>query len=215
MISVVIADDHHLVRQGIRALLEKAGDMQVVGEAADGHEAVDLAARLQPDVLVLDIGMPRLSGIQAAEKLRSLNLPTKIIFLSMYSDPSIVRQALCCGVHGYLLKQSVTEELHLAVRAAVRGETYLCPVVSQTVLEGYLKYPAQGPDPLSMVTSREREVWQLIAEGNTNSEMAMKMNISEKTVEKHRASLMTKMDAHDVTALVRLAIKHDVVFLEN
>lgn len=215
MISVVIADDHHLVREGIRALLEKAGDMQVVAEAADGQQAVELAAALKPDVLVLDIGMPRLSGTQAAEKLRSLNLSTKTIFLSMYSDATIVRQALCCGAHGYLLKQSVTEELHLAVRAAVRGETYLSPVISQTVLEGYLKDPAQGPDPLNSVTSREREVWQLIAEGNTNSEMAMKMNISEKTVEKHRASLMDKLDAHDVTALVRLAIKHDVVFLDS
>ena len=215
MIRVIIADDHHLVRQGIRALLEKAGDMQVVGEAADGQEAIDLVRELQPDALVLDIGMPRLNGIQAAERVRALGVLTKIVVLSMYSDESVVRQALRCGVDGYLLKQSVTEELHLAIRAAQRGETYLSPAVSRPVLEDFLHSPNGGSDPLSAVTPREREVWQLIAEGNTNSEMAVKMNISEKTVEKHRTSLMNKLGAHDITALVRMAIKHGVVYLDD
>lgn len=215
MIRVLIADDHHLVRDGIRGLLDKAGDIEVVGEASDGQEAVELVLELQPEVLVLDIGMPRLNGSQAAERIRALDLPTRIVILSMYSDDSIVRQALRSGADGYLLKQSVTEELHLAIRSAVRGETYLSPAVSRSVMDEFLRDPADASDPLSMVTAREREVWQLIAEGNTNSEMAVKMNISEKTVEKHRASLMTKLDAHDVTALVRLAIKHGVIFLDN
>lgn len=215
MIRVVIADDHHLVRQGIRALLEKAGDMQVVGEAADGREAIDLVQELQPDALVLDIGMPRLNGIQAAERVRALGGCTKVVVLSMYSDESVVRQALRCGVNGYLLKQSVTEELHLAIRAAQRGETYLSPAVSRAVLEDFLHSAKGRSDPLSAITPREREVWQLIAEGNTNSEMAMKMNISEKTVEKHRSSLMNKLGVHEITALVRLAIKHGVVYLDD
>jgi DNA-binding NarL/FixJ family response regulator len=215
MIRVVVADDHHLVRQGIRALLEKAGDIEVIGEAADGQEAVDLVGSLKPDVLVLDIGMPRLNGTQAAEKVQALDVSTKVVILSMYSDDSIVKQTLRCGVKGYLLKQSVTEELHLAIRAAQRGQTYLSPAVSESVLVDCLRNNTDGSDSLDSLTMRERETWQLIAEGNTNCEIAFKLRISEKTVEKHRTSLMSKLGVHDVTALVRLAIKHGVVYLDN
>lgn len=215
MIRLVLAEDHHLVRQGIRALLEKAADIEVVGEAADGQEALDLVDRLEPDVLVLDIGMPRLGGSQVAERAAALDVPTKIVVLSMYSDESIVRQALRCGVKGYLLKQSVTEELHLAIRAAWRGETYLSPSVSNSVLADYLKYDTTELDLVDTLTSREREVWQLIAEGDTNGAMALKLHVSEKTIEKHRTSLMSKLDVHEVAGLVRLAIKHRVVYLDG
>lgn len=215
MIRTVVADDHHLVRQGICALLEKAGDIEVVGEAADGQEAVNLVISLKPDVLVLDIGMPRLSGTQAAERVRALDVPTKVLMLSMYSDDPIVRQALRCGATGYLLKQSVTEELHLAVRAVWRGDTYLSPAVSNSVLADYLKHNPGELEPVDTLTRREREVWQLIAEGNTNGEMALKLCLSEKTIQKHRTSLMSKLDVHDVAGLVRLAIKHGVVYLDG
>ncbi|MCA1554781.1 MAG: response regulator transcription factor [Chloroflexi bacterium] len=216
MVRVVIADDHHLVRQGIRALLEKANDIDVVGEAADGQEAVELVEKLVPDVLVIDISMPRLGGLQAIERVRGLRLPTQIVMLSMHSDEVMVRQALRKGARGYLLKRSVTEELLLAIRAASRSETYLSPAISRTVLEDFLTLP-NGADmsPLERLSPREREVLQLIAEGKTNSAIAGLMKISVKTVEKHRASLMAKLKVHDMVALVRIAIKHGLVTLDN
>jgi len=217
MIRVIVADDHHLVRQGIRALLEKADDIEVVGEAADGQEALHLVARLSPAVLVMDIAMPRLNGSETAARVRALGVGTQVVILSMYSDETLVRQALRNGARGYLLKSSVTEELLLAVRAASRGEIYLSPAISGFVLDGLLTPQADSGklSPIDQLTSREREVFQLIAEGNTNNQIAEILNVSEKTVEKHRASLMAKLDVHDVTALVRLAIKHGLIFLDR
>jgi DNA-binding NarL/FixJ family response regulator len=216
MIRVVLADDHHLVRTGIRALLEKAGDIEVVGEAADGQEAVELVERLQPDVLVIDIAMPRLTGIQALERVRTLGENTRVVILSMHSGGPLVRQALRAGAIGYLLKHSVTEELLLAVRAASRGETYLSPPVSSIVKDGYLNPQADEPtaDPMEQLTSREREVLHLIAEGHTNNEISELMNISVNTVEKHRTNLMTKLDIHDVAGLTLFAVKHGLIFLD-
>jgi DNA-binding NarL/FixJ family response regulator len=217
MIRVILADDHHLVRAGIRALLEKADDINIVGEAADGQEAIDLVERLTPDVLVIDIAMPRLNGIQAIERVRAMGLVTQIVILSMYSDETLVRQALQKGAIGYLLKRAVTEELLLAVRAASRGETYLSPAVSGIILEDFLTLQAASREanPFDQLTPREREVLQLIAEGHTNSAIAQIMNISVKTVERHRASLMAKLDVHDVAGLTRIAIKNSLVFLDE
>lgn len=217
MIRVIVADDHHLVRQGTRALLERAEDIQVVGEAADGQEAIQLVERLVPDVLVMDIAMPRLNGTEAAARVRALGVKTQVVILSMYSDETLVRQTLRNGAKGYLLKRSVTEELLLAVRSASRGEIYLSPAISGYVLEDFLTTPIEASKlrPIDQLTPREREVLQLIAEGNTNSQIADKMNVSEKTVEKHRASLMTKLNVHDVAGLVRLAIKHGLIFLDQ
>jgi DNA-binding NarL/FixJ family response regulator len=216
MIRVVLADDHHLVRTGIRALLEKAGDIEVIGEAADGQAAVELVEQLQPDVLVIDIAMPRLTGIQALGRVRSMGNDTRVVILSMHSGAPLVRQALRAGAIGYLLKHSVSEELLLAIRAASRGEVYLSPPVSGIVMDGYLDQQAAGPtaDPLEQLTSREREVLHLIAEGHTNNEISELMNISINTVEKHRANLMTKLDIHDVAGLTLFAIKHGLIFLE-
>jgi DNA-binding NarL/FixJ family response regulator len=214
-IRVIVADDHHLVRQGIRALLEKADDIEVVAEAADGQEAVGLVERLAPDVLLMDIAMPRLSGIQAVGRVRALGVGTQVVILSMYSDEALVRQALRSGVQGYLLKRSVSEELLLAIRAASRGETYLSPGICRSVVADFLarQTDADKLSPFERLTSREREVLQLISEGHTNNAIAQALKVSAKTVEKHRANLMSKLRVHDLAGLIRAAIKHGLIFL--
>jgi DNA-binding NarL/FixJ family response regulator len=212
MIRVIIADDHHLVRQGIRALLEKASDIQVIAEAADGREAVELAERLTPEVLVMDIAMPRLDGIQATRQIQDLGLATQVVILSMYSDEALVRRALRNGARGYLLKRSVSEELWLAVRAASRGEIYLGPPISKSVLGDFFQAEVEERSVFDRLTPREREVLQLIAEGHTNRAIAQILRISVKTVEKHRANLMSALDVHDLAGLVRIAIDHGLVF---
>ncbi len=214
MIRVIVADDHHLVRQGIRALLEKADDIEVVGEAADGQEAIELVQRLAPDVLVLDIAMPRLNGTQTTARVRALGVATQVVILSMHSDETLVREALRNGARGYLLKRSVTEELLLAVRAASRNEIYLSPAISQLIVGDFLTLQAVKSG-FDLLTLREREVLKLIAEGHTNRAIAQMMQVSVKTVEKHRDSLMSKLDVHDVAGLTRIAIKHGLVFLDG
>jgi DNA-binding NarL/FixJ family response regulator len=217
VIRVIIADDHHLVRQGIRALLEKADDIQVVGEAAEGREAVELVERLVPDVLVMDIAMPRLDGNQAIGQVRALGVATQVVMLSMYSDETLVRQALRNGAKGYLLKRSVTEELLLAIRAAVRGEIYLSPAISQSVVSGFLalRTDTDESNPHGRLTSREQEVLQLISEGYTNKAIAQILKVSPKTVEKHRANLMSKLNVRDLAGLMRAGIKHGLILIKE
>jgi DNA-binding NarL/FixJ family response regulator len=213
MIHVLIAEDHLMVRAGIRALLEKAGDMHVVGEASNGQEALELVEKYIPDVLVMDIMMPRLNGIQAAENIRKLKLPTRILLLSMYSDEGLIYQALQSGVKGYVLKTSVSDELLWAVRAVATGKTYLSSQVSEIMVENAVnpRAPGQDRDPLSNISPREKEILQLIAEEHTSSEIAKILFISEKTVEKHRASLMEKLNVRNLAGLVRIAVKHRLV----
>lgn len=217
MIRVVVADDHHLVRQGIRALIEQADDMQVVGEAEDGYAAAEMAGQLKPDVLVLDIAMPQLNGIQAIDRIRSASAGTKVVILSMYSDYVLLQQALQAGARGYLLKDAVTEELLLAIRAANRGATYLSPVVSEKLLGDVLNpHPeTESIDPYSVLTPRELEILQLISEGYTNNNIAKMMHISVKTVERHRTNLMAKLGVHNLVELVRYAIKHKLILLDS
>ena len=217
MIRVLIVEDHHLVRQGIRALLEKADDMLVVGEARDGQEAVELAEKLTPDVIVMDLSMPRLNGTQATERVRALRLPSQVVILSMYSDETLVKQALRCGAKGYLLKHSVTEELLLAVRAACRGETYLTSAVSGQIIADVLTPPGDSGDsqPYDRLSAREQQVLKLVAEGRTNNAIAQIMNVSVKTVEKHRSSLMQKLNVHDMAGLVKVAMKHGLIFMDE
>jgi DNA-binding NarL/FixJ family response regulator len=216
MIRVLIAEDHHLVRQGIRALLEKAEDIEVVGEARDGQEAVELVERLSPDVVVMDLAMPRMNGNQATERIHAQHIPTQVVILSMYSDETLVRQALRSGAKGYLLKHSVTEELLLAVRAACRGETFLSSAVSGTLLQTAINQPeASEVDPFDRLSSREKQVLKLVAEGRTNNAIAQIMNVSVKTVEKHRSSLMSKLTVHDMAGLVRIAMKHGLIFMDG
>jgi DNA-binding NarL/FixJ family response regulator len=213
-IRVVIADDHHLVRQGIRALLERAEDIDVVGEAADGQQAVELAARLAPDVLVMDLAMPHMDGSQAIGHIHALGGPTAVVILSIYTDATLVRQALRDGAKGYLPKSASREELLLAVRAAHQGEIYLSPAVSQPVVDGFLAL--QGADVLhsadKRLTPRERQTLTLIAEGCTNKAIAQSLRISVKTVEKHRASMMKKLGAHNLAELIREALRRGLVF---
>lgn len=216
MIRVVIADDHHLVREGIRALLEKAGDLQVIGEAADGQAAVEMVLRLAPDVLVMDIAMPGLNGIQAIEQLRASGAATRIVILSMYSDEVLVRQALRHGVNGFLPKGSVSEELLFAIRAANRGAVYLSSSISNAVLADTPDSSGSPPQgPLARLTAREWELLQMISRGRTNSQMAAEMGISVKTVERHRTHLMAKLNARNLVELIRVAIKHGLIRLND
>lgn len=217
MIRVLIAEDHHLVRQGIRALLEKAEDMQVIAEARDGQEAVEMAEKMSPDVIVMDLSMPRLNGSQATERIRALRLPSQVVMLSMYSDETLVRQALRCGAKGYLLKRSVTEELLLAVRAACRGEVYLSSAVSASIVANVLspQVGTEEEEPFDRLSAREQQVLKLVAEGRTNNAIAQIMNVSVKTVEKHRSSLMQKLNVHDMAGLVRIAMKHGLIFIDE
>lgn len=213
MIRVLIAEDHLMVRAGIRALLDKAGDIHVLGEASNGQEAIEMTEQLNPDVLIMDIMMPRLNGIQAAEHIRDLKLPTYILLLSMYSDEQFVHQALHCGVKGYVLKSSVSDELLWAVRAVAAGKTYLSAPISDIVVESaaHPRSAARDGDPFFSLSPREKEVLQLIAEEYTSAEIGKMLFITEKTVEKHRARLMEKLNVRNLAGLVRLAIKHHLV----
>lgn len=213
MIKLLIAEDHQMVRAGLRALLEKAGDIEVVGEASNGQEAVLLTQKLSPHVLVMDIRMPILNGIQAAERIRDLKLPVNIVLLSMFSDEGLVHQALKSGAKGYVLKSAASEELLWAVRAAHRGETFLSGPVSAIVVDQALNPRMTGTslDPFDNLSPREKEILQLIAEEHTSSEIGSMLAVSEKTVEKHRAHLMEKLGAKNLAGLVRLAVKYGLV----
>jgi len=216
MLRVIVADDHHLVRQGIRALLEKAEGIKVVDEAADGMEAVAKVEKLKPDLIVLDISMPRLDGIQATEQIVSQNLPTRVIILSMHSRPAVVQQVLQKGAKGYLLKNSIGDELILALHAASHGDIYLSPSVTTALLESLwvLQGEAGEMGTAAQLTPRERQVLQLIAEGHTNNEIADILMVSVKTVGKHRTNLMSKLDVHDIPSLMRIAIKQNLIFMD-
>lgn len=212
MTSVLLAEDHVMVRAGLRALLERAKDIKVVGEASNGQEAIDLTVKLKPDVLVMDIMMPRMNGIQAAEQIRKMKLPVNILYVSMYSDEGLVRQALQSGAKGYVLKTSAGDELLQAVRAISRNETYLSAAISSIMMEGALR-PNIGDssNPLDVLSPREKEILQLIAEEHTSGEIGGILFITEKTVEKHRANMMDKLQVRNLAGLVRLAIKHGLI----
>jgi len=215
MIRIIIAEDHNLVRQGIRALLEQSGEVQVVAEAATGQEAVKLTSEHKPDVVIMDLSMPRMDGMQAAERILALDLPTQIIILSMHADTTIVQQLLRRGVKGYLLKDAVTEELMLAVRSVSQGKMFLSPTISETVMTMLLSPPDAGAEQAAdLLTPREREVLQLVAEGHTNNSIADTLNISVKTVEKHRANVMAKLEVNDLASLIREGIKQGLILLD-
>lgn len=204
---VLLADDHTLVRAGIRGLLASLAGVEVVGEAGDGHEALRLAETLHPDVMLLDIGMPGMNGLEAAARVAKLDPMIRVIILSMHMSEEYVLQALRAGAAGYLLKGADVAELEVAVRAVARGETYLSPAVSKRVVDDYVSRTGGAPDPLAALTSRQREILQLVAEGNTSKEIASSLGLSYRTVEAHRNQMMKRLDVHDVTGLVRFAVR--------
>lgn len=212
MIRVIIADDHHLVRQGLKALMENSREVEVIGEASTGYEAVELVEKLQPDVVVMDLSMPRLDGVQAATRILELKSRTEVVIVSMHADTAIVQNLVRRGVKGYLLKDALGTELMFAIRSASAGKLYLSPTISEAVMS-MLMTPS-GEDVVVELTPREREVLQLVAEGHTNTSIANVLSISVKTVEKHRANLMNKMEADDLATLIRVAIKRRLIFMD-
>lgn len=211
-VSILIADDHPLVRTGLRSILEIEPDFKVIGEAADGLEAKTLVERLKPDVLILDVMMPRLNGLEAVRQIRQLFLTMKIILLSMHANESYVLEALRNGANGYVLKQSDVTEMTQAVRSVLSGQTYLSPPLSERAIEAYrAKAEATPLDAYETLTTREREVLQLAAEGRTAAEIAQALSISRRTAEVYRGSLMRKLGLHTQTDLVRYAIRRGIL----
>mgnify|MGYP001576079788 FL=1 len=208
MISIILADDHTIVRKGFRLLLEHEPDFSVLGEAANGREAVEMALKLKPSVVLMDIMMPELNGFQATQRLRMMDDTIKVLILSMYSSQDHVHQVIQSGASGYLLKHCAPKDLVSAVREVARGKTYFTPSVSRQVLDFRRQYKAERG---SILTTREFEVLQMVAEGKTNKEMGGSLFISVKTVEKHRQRLMDKLGIHDVAGLTRYAISRGII----
>jgi DNA-binding NarL/FixJ family response regulator len=209
-IRVLVADDHALFRAGVRKLLQSFEGVEVVGEAGDGQEALELSGAQRPDVLLMDIGMPGLNGVEAAARLTREGPRPRVVILSMHTGEEHVLRAIRAGAAGYLLKDAKPPELEAAVRAVARGEIYLSPAISRYVVEDVRRGGAER-GPLDRLTPRQREVLQLIAEGNTTKAIASRLGLSVKTVETHRAQLMERLDVHDVAALVRLAVRLGLV----
>ena len=211
-IRVLLADDHKLVRQGLRALLNAQADFTVVGEASDGREAVALAASLKPDVVLMDLMMPNLNGLEATLQIRRHDV--QVVILSMHANTGHAIQALRNGAIGYVLKDSDAQEVVNAVQAAAERRRYLDPAIANSVMEALIHKQTAAGDPFEVLTEREREILQLVAEGHTNIVIAQKLSISLRTVETHRANLTRKLDIHSPADLVRYAIRHGFSNLE-
>jgi len=213
-LRILLADDHGVVRKGLRSVLESEEDLRVVGEAADGLEAVRLARELAPDVVIMDLAMPLLSGIDATARLARECPGTAVVVLSMHSDESYLTRALAAGARGYLLKDSAEEDLPRAVRAAAAGQPYFSPGVAQPLVEHYLQgLRAQTlADPYEQLTEREKEVLHLLAQGKSNKEVASLLNLSVHTVETHRSHLMQKLALHNTAEIVLFAVRRKLVF---
>lgn len=204
----MLADDHAVVRKGFQFILAAQPDFEVVGEAANGKDAVELAGSLQPDVIVMDVSMPELSGIEATRRIGEVSPKARVLALSMHRDSVYVREILRAGARGYILKDAQESELLGAVRAVGKGDGYLSPAVSDAVLNDYRKHVT---DPLDLLTAREREVLQHIAEGKTNKEIAVFLGLSVYTVEAHRGRLMEKLNLHSTGELVRFALRNGLI----
>jgi|CXWL01.1.fsa_nt_gi DNA-binding NarL/FixJ family response regulator len=215
-IRIMLVDDHNVVRRGLAALLEMEGGFEVVAEAEDGETALRRAGEVQPDVVMLDLSMPRLNGLETARRLRRQLPQTQVLVLSMHEDEEFVAQALQAGAGGYVLKRSMEEELFLALRAVANGNVFVSPAVARPIVDEYLRRAGPSTERSGPVlTSREREVLQLIAEGRTTTEVAQALSISPHTAVRHRANLMQKLGVHNQTDLIRLAIERGLVVLDN
>jgi two-component system, NarL family, response regulator NreC len=202
-VRVVLADDHEIVRQGLRVLLEREG-FQVVGEAANGHDAVKLCDANHPEIAILDLSMPLLNGVDAAREIMKSNPRTKVVLLTMHTEDHLILESLRAGVTGYVLKTKAASELVQALRAVCRGEMFLTQSISRTIVQAFLQ---NTPVPGNPISDRERQVLQLVAEGKTTKEIASLLGISVKTAESHRSNLMEKLNIHDTAGLVRYAIR--------
>ena len=206
-VRVLLADDHTLVRAGLRKLLESIPDIEVVGEAADGLALLALAAQQRPSIVLMDIAMPGLNGLEATARLLRDWPDVRVLILSMHQNEEYVREALRHGAAGYLLKDSAPTELDLALKAVLRGETYLSPAVSKGVMSDYIQRLRSAEQPGAQLTPRQREVLQFIAEGLSTKDIARRLDLSVKTVDTHRSQLMKQLDIHEVTGLVRYAMR--------
>lgn len=211
-IRLLLADDHTILRAGLRSLLENEPDMRVVGEAEDGRAAVKLACELQPDIIIMDIAMPSLNGLEATRQVRQNCPSVKVLILTMYENEEYIRQALAFGAMGYLLKDATASELIHAVRAIHKGEAVLSPPVTRLVVENYLRWgDIQKDHSADGLSPREREILQLIAEGNTNKQIAEILSLSIKTIQTHRMNLMSKLGIHDRADLIKYAIQRKII----
>lgn len=215
-IRVLVADDHKILREGLRSLLESQDDMEVVAEAEDGRTAVGLARELKPDVVVMDVAMPDLNGIEATRQIVADSPNVAVIGLSMHSDRRFVAGMLSAGAYGYLLKDCTFDELVEAIRSVVAGRRYLSPAVTGVVVDDYVRRLTKEESvPCSVLTAREREVLQLLAEGKSTKEMASQLHVSVKTIETHRQKIMEKLGLHSVAELTKYAIREGLVSLER
>ncbi len=213
-IRVLLVDDHTIVRQGLRALLESQEGIEVVGEAEDGRHAFEKAEQLIPDIVVLDITMPNLNGIEATRQIKKLNSEIKVIVLTVHDSEEYVHQILQAGASGYLLKESAVSDLVSAINAVTKGDIFLSPTISKVVVKDYIKH-TEGEskvfDSLDILTGREREVLQLIAEGHTNREVARLLELSVKTVDVHRAHIKEKLHIRDTAGLIKYSIRKGLI----
>jgi DNA-binding NarL/FixJ family response regulator len=215
-LKILLAEDHALVRAGVRSLLEAIAGIEIIGEAADGHAALQAVAKLHPDLVLLDISMPGLNGLEVAARITRDHPRTKVLMLSMHTSEEYVHRALQAGAAGYLLKDAERAELELALRAVARGDAYVSPAVAKPLAEAYGRRGEAPPaNPLERLTSRQREILQLVAEGLTTKEIARKLSLSVKTVETHRTQLMRRLEIHDVAGLVRYAIRAGLISPER
>jgi len=215
-VKIVLADDHSIVRQGLRALIEKQSDMRVIGEASNGRETVAMAGELLPDVILMDVSMPDMNGIEATRRIRTAFPEIKVLALSMHSDRRFAIEMLRAGAYGYLLKDSAFEEMAHAIRAVMSGHTYLCHKIADIVIRDYMDITTKGEvSVFSALTVREREVLQLIAEGKSTKEIASILGVSVKTIETHRQQMMEKLDIHSVAELTKYAIREGLTSIEQ
>lgn len=215
-VRIILADDHKIVRDGLRTLIEKEKDMEVIAEAEDGRTAVKLAKKLSPDLVIMDITMPDMNGVDATREIVHTVPGVKVIALSMHSDRQFVTGMLEAGASGYLLKDCAFDELARAVRAVVANQTYLSPRIADIIIDRYVR-KSFGTDSsaFSVLTQREREVLQLLSEGMTTKEMAFHLSVSVKTIETHRRNIMDKLNIHSITDLVKYAIREGLTTLET
>lgn len=213
MIRIILADDHAVMRRGLRLLLEQQKDFEIVGEASDGREAVKLAETLKPDIAVLDITMPNLNGIEAARQITAKQLGVSIVVLSMHADESFVLRALKAGARGYLLKESPESDFINAIRMVSEGKSFFSPTVSRMLVEDYVRQLQDKDieDSYELLTLREREILQLIAEGKSNKEIANMLYLSLYTVETHRSNILEKLNLHSVPELILYAVRKGVI----